>query len=57
MTSTLEGQKTRRSPAIKLMAKNLQRRGWTISEIAIELGVPRVDIEHILYWELVLDAA
>lgn len=34
-------------------AARLQRKGLTLTEIAVELGVPRKDVERVLYWEAV----
>lgn len=36
-------------------AAALQRKGWTLSEIATELNVPRQDVVRVLYSEVVRD--
>lgn len=35
------------------LAFNLQRKGLTLSEISVELDVPRDDVVRVLYWEAV----
>lgn len=39
--------------AMKAMAENLQRQGFTISEIAEQLDCRREYIANLLYWEQV----
>lgn len=37
----------------RFAAKELQRKGQTLSEIAVQLDVPRDDVVRVLYWESV----